>query len=390
MEYKHLEKESRGVSSREKKLIKSVMKELIKKRSVIINKYIKKGEEAAKKELLGKREDIIEEFRKKGKMIAEKEIPIPEDILRLFVPLIKKIVKDYISYYPRRDYNELSQEGYIGLIYGLNKYDISHKTSPTTYVYPWIRNFIQRSIKTSNSMVKETAFYYSLFLYLKDKIIERKMSEEDVYKLFKPSKRGSNWRIPPDEAGLNHETIKKSTIDRHINIINKNIYQEKNYEMDFTNQYYKDEYSYGDKNDNGSQMLSGYYQEHTSGISSNSFGSCQSFNEKNYSFENSILDKPNSYFIKNKIYQILASTDMFTNEEKNLYLEYNELGSPQFLIQPDLFSETISFKFYNRQRKQFSKGIFFSKKYNISTNKVKHLMLDINDYFKSFFDQEEG
>jgi RNA polymerase primary sigma factor len=56
--------------------------------------------------------------------------------------------------YSSLEYEDLVQEGIIGLIYGIEKYDIKYETQFTTYVYYWIVQVIDRAIYDKGSLVR--------------------------------------------------------------------------------------------------------------------------------------------------------------------------------------------------------------------------------------------
>jgi RNA polymerase primary sigma factor len=56
--------------------------------------------------------------------------------------------------YSSLEYDDLVQEGMIGLIYGIEKYDIKYETQFTTYAYYWIVQVIDRAIYDKGSLVR--------------------------------------------------------------------------------------------------------------------------------------------------------------------------------------------------------------------------------------------
>lgn len=56
--------------------------------------------------------------------------------------------------YSLLEYDDLIQEGIIGLIYGIEKYNIKYETQFTTYVYYWIVQVIDRAIYDKGSTVR--------------------------------------------------------------------------------------------------------------------------------------------------------------------------------------------------------------------------------------------
>lgn len=56
--------------------------------------------------------------------------------------------------YSSLDYDDLIQEGMIGLIYGIEKYNTAYDTQLTTYVYYWIVQVMNRAIYERGSLVR--------------------------------------------------------------------------------------------------------------------------------------------------------------------------------------------------------------------------------------------
>lgn len=319
--YQHLEKEIRGVTKEEESKMKAILFQVIE---------IRKHEP------------------------DDKKTPFPDEIVSFFVPLIKKIVKNYMMRYSTQNYEELSQEGYAGLLYGLSLFDPKYKNSPTTYVFPWIKNFIQKSIKRKSVMVRETSLYYSVYVYIKDKILKEGIEADRIVDLFSSSDRGESWLTYPKEITLAHSTIKLKTLNRHINMVLKDLYQETQYETQSMNKEYEDQYIYSDDN----------------------------------TVEFSVFT--DTSYLKNQIYETLDSTEDFSNSEKNLYLEYNELSDPRYLIVPDIVCYNIPYSVFNRQRKKISKTTFYAQKYGMPVNKIKHLITDMNFFLKESIQVKDG
>lgn len=83
---------------------------------------------------------IIIEQAKKGNIKAQ------EDIIRSNLGLVMKVAKRYMSNY--QEFNDLIQEGNLGLLKAIEKFDISKGFAFSTYAIHWVRSYIQ---KASNS-----------------------------------------------------------------------------------------------------------------------------------------------------------------------------------------------------------------------------------------------
>lgn len=340
--YMHLPKKGRGITKKEEETMTENLMIIVNKRRAF---ELTISAEDVKKEMKEK-EKTQKHFDKAKARIVNRTIPLTEEVLSFFTPLVKNLVKFYMIAYPNQNYEELSQAAYDGVIHGLNLFNPDYNNKPTTYVHPWVKNRIQTSIKDRGNIVKKTSVYHSLKSFLAEKIIENGMSISEVYALFPASKRGDGWVIPPPETGLKHKATKLSTIKRHIEDIETQIIKNKQFEVKGMSEYYEDIYDYDNNNDFVYTMFT------------------------------------SDSFIKNSIYKALDSTDDFTNKEKNLYLEYNDIAEPRYLIQPNITFTVIPFQLFNRQRKQFSKGIFFSKKYNMPISKIKNKIEEINVFLK--------
>lgn len=311
--YQHLKKEIKGVTRKEEEEMKALLFRIIE---------IRKGEP------------------------EDNKTPFPSEIVSFFVPLIKKIVKDYMMRYSTQSYEELSQEGYTGLLYGLSLFDPEYKNSPTTYVYTWIKNFIQKSIKKKSTMVRETSPYYSVYIYIKNKILNEGFKADEIVNFFPSSKKRDGWLTYPKEIKSTHETLKVKTLNRHIDMVLKDLYQETQYETQSMNKEYEDQYIYSDDNN----------------------------------VEFSVFT--DTSYLKKQIYETIDITDEFTNSEKNLYLEYNELSDEKYLILPDIITNTMSYSVFNRQKEKITKISFYANKYNMPINKIKHLITNMNLYLR--------
>ncbi|WP_461206545.1 sigma-70 family RNA polymerase sigma factor [Clostridium sp. DL1XJH146] len=69
------------------------------------------------------------------------------------LPLVKKIAyKNYNN--SSLSYEDLVQEGIIGLIYGIDKYDLTYGTKFSTYAYYWIQEVVDRSIYNKGQNIR--------------------------------------------------------------------------------------------------------------------------------------------------------------------------------------------------------------------------------------------
>lgn len=100
--------------------------------------------------------DLLKAYKQKGNMEARNQLIVKN------INLVRKIAskKKNMSIL---DYEDLVQEGIIGMIKGIEKFDINKKTEFSTYVYYWIDQNIERAIL-------EKGFTVRLPVYINEKI----------------------------------------------------------------------------------------------------------------------------------------------------------------------------------------------------------------------------
>ncbi len=95
---------------------------------------------------------------KKTKDQKIKQILIDSNMRLVFY--IAKNMQKKLS--PEIDYNDLVEEGIIGLMVAIEKYKISKKTRFSTYAVRWIRNYIQKYIKEKSSSIEIPLYVVTL------------------------------------------------------------------------------------------------------------------------------------------------------------------------------------------------------------------------------------
>jgi RNA polymerase primary sigma factor len=84
---------------------------------------------------------------------TEKDLIAKEELIVRNIPLIKTLANKRMNF-SNMSYEDLVQEGVIGLIYGIEKYDPSFGTKFSTYVFYWILEVIDRSIYNKGSIIR--------------------------------------------------------------------------------------------------------------------------------------------------------------------------------------------------------------------------------------------
>ena len=92
-------------------------------------------------------EDLLQLYKTEEDLVAREQL-----ILRN-IPLIKTLANKRMNF-SNMPYEDLVQEGIIGLIYGIEKYDASFGTKFSTYVFYWILEVIDRSIYNKGSIIR--------------------------------------------------------------------------------------------------------------------------------------------------------------------------------------------------------------------------------------------
>lgn len=96
---------------------------------------------------------------------AEEDGKAKEELIRKYLPMVKRIVKSQNFY--KTEYEDLLQEGLIGLLRAVNEYDYNYQIKFSTFAYICIVRKIYNTLKHFSS--KKNRFYYeaaSIFNYI--------------------------------------------------------------------------------------------------------------------------------------------------------------------------------------------------------------------------------
>lgn len=92
-------------------------------------------------------EELLEIYKSQNDLEARKELIVRN------LPLVKRLANKRMNF-SSLSYEDLVQEGVIGLIYGIEKYNPSFGTKLSTYVFYWILEVIDRSIYNKGSFIR--------------------------------------------------------------------------------------------------------------------------------------------------------------------------------------------------------------------------------------------
>lgn len=88
---------------------------------------------------------LIKRIKKNDKFAQEK-------FIKCNLPLVKKVARKFNT--TRMEYDDLIQEGCLGLMHAIDLYDENLGNKFSTYAIPWIYNSISRAVYTKERMIK--------------------------------------------------------------------------------------------------------------------------------------------------------------------------------------------------------------------------------------------
>jgi len=206
-----------------------------------------------------------------------------------------------------------------------------------------------------NNIVRPDSVYHPLYVFVR-KHLEDNLNVDQILEFFPKAenKKNGDWVYPPENVKINHSTIKRSTVIKHINHV---------------------------LNGTKSSVITPT-EENESYIEFEIFKS----NEDNSAVDFNLGGKSHNfsmYEFKDSIISHLKTINKFSDNEKNLFIEYFNLGKPVFLVLPNILTmDSIKYSSYSVKRKKVSKGLYFSEKYNISRNRIKKIIEEITNELK--------
>ncbi len=106
------------------------------------------------KNILITNKQLLYAYKKTGDLKIRNEIIINN--MGLIYTIAKKRLNTHTSF----TFEDLVQEGIIGMIKGIEKFDIQRKTRFSTYVYYWINQQIDRAIMNKGYLIRLPAYVY--------------------------------------------------------------------------------------------------------------------------------------------------------------------------------------------------------------------------------------
>lgn len=329
-----------------------------KVRSDLNSFYIKKKNKGVTLEDKDEIKKLYSEYIKIHKLTdiisVKKTDRILSEILSFFTPLLKTMSAKYTN--NTKDVNvqkDILSEAYHGLLYGIKKFNPSFGTTISTYVYYWVERYMQKYTIERKSIVKNNSLYHPLLIFIRD-LLSKGINQEEIYTYFPPAKdntKSSIWFEIPNGLNLKNKYIKKDTIKKHIDaIINEN--------DNFT-----------------------VFQNQTN----NNYLELKTFDLFIKEDPYVQVKKDKTKELNDKIYSVICGLKNFSNTDKNIFIEFNDLSVPLLLIDTPINNDNkILMSIMEKQK--INKNNYLSLKYNVDKTIIKKVVTNIMEEIKFFFE----
>jgi hypothetical protein len=114
-------------------------------------------------------------------LVKEEKFYIDQLLIMHYPIIVKLVSKTCKTAYLRSYWMELYNEGILGLIHGMHKYNFNFKTKFITYGYKWIQYYIHRELNKIINKVQFEKGTYNKYLF-KNKILSSDISFDDFIK----------------------------------------------------------------------------------------------------------------------------------------------------------------------------------------------------------------
>jgi RNA polymerase sigma factor (sigma-70 family) len=109
-------------------------------------------------------EDLVQAVRKDADLHRlyidrlQTGFPVERLLLAVNTPIIRRVINRYRRF--GRDWKDLWQMGRLGVLRACQRYDPEHETTPYTYIYIWVRSYIDRYVRSEAQIVRFPVHLY--------------------------------------------------------------------------------------------------------------------------------------------------------------------------------------------------------------------------------------
>lgn len=105
---------------------------------------------------------------------GDEKILLRNKIIEGNMGLVMKVASEYINRCQFLTFNDLCQEGAMGLFSAIEKFDINTGNAFSTYAYDWIKVFIQKSMAKYEHLIRKPSYLYKAEYIIKNAIEDAK------------------------------------------------------------------------------------------------------------------------------------------------------------------------------------------------------------------------